>query len=30
MIKDFNEKWYIIGTLVGILAGISIGYFMFA
>ena len=28
--KDFNEKWYLIGTLVGILAGITIGWLMFA
>jgi hypothetical protein len=27
--KDYNEKWYIIGTLVGIFAGIAIGYLMF-
>jgi len=27
--KDFNEKWYIIGTLVGIFAGIAIGWLMF-
>ena len=24
--KDFNEKWYIIGTVVGIFAGIAIGW----
>lgn len=28
--KEFNEKWYLIGTLVGILAGITIGWLMFA
>jgi len=28
--KDFNEKWYFIGTAVGILAGITIGWLMFA
>jgi len=27
--KDFNEKWYLIGTVVGIFAGIAIGYVMF-
>lgn len=27
--KDFNEKWYLIGTIVGIFAGIAIGWFMF-
>jgi hypothetical protein len=27
--KDFNEKWYLIGTVVGIFAGITIGWFMF-
>jgi len=27
--KDFNEKWYIIGTVVGIFAGITIGWLMF-
>jgi len=27
--KDYNEKWYIIGTLVGISAGIAIGWLMF-
>ena len=27
--KDFNEKWYIIGTVVGIFAGIAIGWLMF-
>jgi hypothetical protein len=28
--KDFNEKWYLIGTLVGLFAGIAIGWIMFA
>jgi hypothetical protein len=28
--KDFNEKWYILGTIVGIFAGITIGWLMFA
>jgi hypothetical protein len=27
--KDFNEKWYLIGTAVGIFAGITIGWFIF-
>jgi hypothetical protein len=27
--RDFNEKWYIIGTFVGMLAGITIGWLMF-
>jgi hypothetical protein len=27
--KDFNEKWYLIGTMVGILAGITLGWLMF-
>ena len=27
--KDFNEKWYLIGTLVGLFAGIGLGWFMF-
>lgn len=27
--KDFNEKWYTIGTIVGVFAGITIGWFMF-
>jgi hypothetical protein len=29
ILKDFNEKWYFLGTIVGILAGITIGWFMF-
>lgn len=28
--KDFNEKWYLIGTLVGLFAGIAIGWIMFS
>jgi hypothetical protein len=24
--EDFNEKWYIIGTVVGIFAGIALGW----
>jgi hypothetical protein len=28
-LKDFNEKWYFIGTVVGIFAGIAAGYLMF-
>lgn len=27
--KDFNEKWYFIGTIIGVFAGIALGYFMF-
>ncbi len=27
--KDFNEKWYFIGTIVGVFAGIALSYFMF-
>ena len=27
--KDFNEKWYLIGTIVGTFAGITIGFLMF-
>jgi hypothetical protein len=27
--KDFNEKWYIIGTIVGVFAGITLGWLMF-
>jgi hypothetical protein len=29
IMKDFNEKWYFIGTIVGVFAGIALGYFMF-
>lgn len=29
MMKDFNEKWYLIGTVVGLFAGIALGWFMF-
>lgn len=28
--KDYNEKWYFIGTVVGIFAGITIGWFLFS
>ena len=28
--KDYNEKWYFIGTLVGMFAGITIGWLIFA
>jgi hypothetical protein len=28
--KDYNEKWYFLGTLVGIMAGITIGWLMFS
>jgi hypothetical protein len=27
--KDFNEKWYLIGTAVGVFAGITLGWLMF-
>ena len=27
--SDFNQKWYSIGTVVGLLAGIALGYLMF-
>ena len=27
--NDYNEKWYVIGTLIGILAGIAIGLLEF-
>jgi hypothetical protein len=27
--NDFNQKWYSIGTVVGTLAGIAVGYLMF-
>lgn len=26
--EDFSEKWYFIGTIMGIFAGISIGWLM--
>ena len=29
MLKDFNEKWYLIGTIVGIFAGIALGWILF-
>jgi hypothetical protein len=28
--KDYNEKWYFLGTVVGIFAGIFLGWLMFA
>jgi hypothetical protein len=28
--KDFNDKWYIIGTIVGLFAGITVGWLMAA
>ena len=28
--KDYNEKWYLIGTFVGIMAGITIGWLLFS
>jgi hypothetical protein len=28
-IEDYNEKWYFLGTLVGIMAGITIGWVLF-
>jgi len=27
--KDFNEKWYLIGSVVGLFAGIAVGFLMF-
>jgi hypothetical protein len=27
--KNYNEKWYFIGTIVGIFAGIALGWLMF-
>ena len=27
--NDFNEKWYIIGTIIGILSGFTIGWLLF-
>jgi len=27
--EDYNEKWYMIGTVVGIFAGIALGWIMF-
>lgn len=27
--KDFNQKWHLIGITVGIFAGITIGWLMF-
>ncbi len=27
--SDFNQKWYSIGTIVGLLAGIALGWLMF-
>lgn len=27
--NDFNVKWYNIGVIVGIFAGIAVGYLMF-
>jgi hypothetical protein len=27
--KDFNEKWYLIGTIVGVFAGITLGWLIF-
>jgi hypothetical protein len=27
--NDYNEKWYLIGTFVGMMAGITIGWLMF-
>jgi hypothetical protein len=29
-IKDFNQKWYLIGTIIGVFAGITIGWLMFS
>jgi hypothetical protein len=27
--SEFNSKWYILGTIVGIFAGIGLSYLMF-
>ena len=27
--EDFNEKWYMIGTIVGLFAGIALGWLLF-
>jgi len=27
--EDYNEKWYLIGTIVGLFAGIALGWLMF-
>jgi hypothetical protein len=27
--EDYNEKWYFIGTFVGLFAGVAIGWIMF-
>jgi hypothetical protein len=27
--EDYNEKWYMIGTIVGLFAGIALGWLMF-
>ncbi len=29
MKNDFNEKWYFIGSLIGLLAGMTLGYIIF-
>jgi hypothetical protein len=28
--NDFNQKWYLIGTVIGVFAGITIGWLMFS
>jgi len=28
--KDYNEKWYILGSIIGIFAGITIGWFVYS
>lgn len=28
--KNYSDKWYIIGTIVGIFSGITIGYLLFS
>jgi hypothetical protein len=30
MMNDFNQKWYLIGTVIGVFAGITIGWLMFS
>ena len=27
--EDYNQKWYVVGTIVGIFAGIALGWLMF-
>lgn len=28
--KDYNEKWYLLGSIIGIFAGITIGWFLYS